>query len=59
TAATPRQVLGRFRNSRDEIVAILTHKARECGEQIRFVEDFDNYDENAGINFAKLMRRHF
>lgn len=58
-AETPRQVLGRFRNTREDVMAVLRHKAQQCGEQIRFVDDFDDYDENAGINFARLMRRRF
>lgn len=59
-AESPRQVLGRFPNAtRDDVVAFLQHKARECDEQLRIVGDFDDLDENANVNFAKLMKRHF
>lgn len=58
-AETPRQVLGRFRNTRDEVIRVLTHKARENGLELRVVEDFENFDENANIDFQRLMRRKF
>ncbi|MCC7493933.1 MAG: hypothetical protein IT204_16370 [Fimbriimonadaceae bacterium] len=59
-AETPRQVLGRFPSStREDVVAFLQHKARECDEVLRIVESFDDIDENAGVNFRKLMKRHF
>ncbi|NUQ00897.1 MAG: hypothetical protein HUU35_13690 [Armatimonadetes bacterium] len=59
-AESPRQVLGRFPNAtRQDVIAYLQHKARECDEVLRIVEDFDDVDENEHVNFAKLMRRRF
>ena len=59
-AETPRQVLGRFPNgNRQDVISFLQHKARECEEELRIVEDFDDDNENAHVNFAKLMRRRF
>lgn len=57
-AETPRQVIGRFPNStRQDVIAYLQHKARECDEQLRIVESFDEVDADGPVNFKKLMRR--
>ncbi len=59
-AESPRAVIGRFPNAtRADVIAFLEHKARECEEELRIVEDFDEQDPNAHLNFAKLMRRRF
>lgn len=59
-AETPRQIIGRFpRSTRADVIAYLQHKARECDEELRIVESFDELDSDGPVNFRKLMRRDF
>jgi len=59
-AETRNAVLGTFpMANRRDVVRYLEHKARECEEEIRFVTDFDDYDDNEHVNFKKMMRRRF
>ena len=59
-AETRQAVVGTFPFAkRTDVERYLEHKARECEEEVRFVVDFDNYDDNEHVNFQKLMRRRF
>lgn len=62
-AETQRQVLARFQNqSKQDVIAYLEHKARQCDEDLRIVESFDEFDPNArltGRDFRHMMKRHF
>jgi len=62
-AETPRQVIGRFPGAaRSDVIAYLEHKARQCDEELRIVEDFADTDPNARLtsrDFRHMMKRHF
>lgn len=59
-AETPRQLIGRFpRSTRADVIAFLQHKARECEEELRIVDSFEELDPHEPVNFRKLMRRDF
>ncbi|MBI5833729.1 MAG: hypothetical protein HZB16_15645 [Armatimonadetes bacterium] len=62
-AETQRQVLAQFQGqTRQDVVAYLEHKARSCGEDLRIVESFDDFDPNGRLtdrDFRHMMKRHF
>jgi hypothetical protein len=61
---TPRQVIARFTKGerREDVIAYLQHKARQCEEELRIVEDFDAGNPNDRLtdrDFRHMMKRHF
>ncbi len=62
-AETQRQVLARFQGqSRQDVIAYLEHKARQCDEELRIVDSFEEHDPNERLtprDFRHMMKRHF
>jgi len=62
-AETQRQVLARFQGqTRQDVVAYLEHKAKQCEEELRIVDSFDESEPNARLtdrDFRHMMKRHF
>jgi len=58
-AETPREVLATFEDTtKQKVITYLRQKAEDVGEEIRFVDDFQE-DGEERINFERLMKRRW
>ncbi|HAZ64963.1 MAG TPA: hypothetical protein DCZ72_15320 [Armatimonadetes bacterium] len=62
-AETARQQLARFTGqTRQDVINYLQHKARQCGEQLRIVESFDEPEGAERLterDIRHMMKRNF